>query len=92
MTARTILCTTALVLFFGPTLTIVAQQPKRADLGRKDKFRILVDKVMQPEEDWVSKEWMVREAAQAGFNVYSPRLGHDRLDEVRDVTLFSNRS
>ncbi len=91
MTARTILCTTALVLLFGPTAIVVAQQPKRADLGRKDKFRILVDKVMQPEEGWVSKEWMVREAAQAGFNVYSPRLGHDRPDEVRDVTKWCEK-
>ena len=92
MTPRTILCTVALVLLSGPTRTVVAQQPKRADLGRKDKLRILVDKVMQPEESWVTKQWMVREAAEAGFNVFSPRLGHDRPDEVRQVTEWCEKS
>lgn len=58
----------------------------RKDLGRTEKLRILVDKVMQPEEGWVTKEWMVKEAAEAGFNVFSPRSGFDRLDEVRQVT------
>jgi hypothetical protein len=29
---------------------------------------------------------MVEAAAKAGFNVFSPRQGHDRLDEVRQVT------
>jgi hypothetical protein len=58
----------------------------RAELGRSVKLTILVDKVMQPEEGWVTKEWMIKETAEAGFNVYSPRLGHDRLDEVRLVT------
>ena len=55
------------------------------DLGRTVKFRILVDKVMQPERGWVTEEWMVREAAEAGFNVYCPRVGYDRLEEVRRV-------
>jgi len=63
-----------------------ARETERGDLGRTEKLRILVDKVMQPEEGWVTKEWMVREAAEAGFNVYSPRSGHDRPDEVRQVT------
>jgi hypothetical protein len=54
--------------------------------GKDPKIRILVDKVMQPVEKWVTKEWMVKEAAEAGFNVFSPRKGFDRPDEVRDVT------
>jgi len=58
----------------------------RADLGRSVKLTILVDKVMQPQAKWVSEEWMVKATAQAGFNVFSPRAGHDRLDEVRQVT------
>ena len=62
------------------------QEPRRGDLGRKIKLRILVDKVMQPQEGWVTKEWIVRETAKAGFNVFSPRRGHERLDEVRRVT------
>jgi hypothetical protein len=63
-----------------------AQEVRREDLGRSEKLRIVVDKVMQPTEDWVTKEWMVKEAAEAGFNVFSPRRGHDRLEEVVEVT------
>ena len=91
MTVRTILCMVALVLFCSPTPTVEAQQPKRSGLGRKDKLRILVDKVMLPEESWIAKEWIVRETAEAGFNVFSPRLGHDRLDEVREVTKWCEK-
>ncbi len=58
----------------------------REDLGRTEKLRIVVDKVMQPQEKWVTKEWMIKEAAEAGFNVFSPRRGHDQLDEVVEVT------
>ncbi len=57
----------------------------RAGLGTTDKLRILVDKVMQPEAKWITEEWMVKAAADAGFNVFSPRSGYDRLDEVRQV-------
>ena len=58
----------------------------RAQLGREVKLRILVDKVMQPERGWKTEEWMIRETAQAGFNVYSGRHGFDNLDTVRQVT------
>ncbi len=57
----------------------------RQDLGRTVKLKVLVDKVMQPEAGWHTEEWMVRETAEAGFNVYSPRRAND-LDEVRSVT------
>lgn len=60
--------------------------PVRGDLGRGEKLRILVDKVMQPVDDWVTAPWMIAEAATAGFNVYSPRIGFDDLDAVRRVT------
>ena len=63
-----------------------AERPPRAELGKSVKLRILVDKVMQPEAGWHTEEWMVAEAAAAGFNVWSPRLGNDDLDEVRHVT------
>lgn len=64
------------------------QFPKvdRKELGRSVKLKILVDKTMQPEEGWVTKEWMIQETAEAGFNVFSPRRGHARLNEVRQVT------
>jgi len=57
----------------------------RSDLGTKVKLRVLVDKVMQPQEKWVTKEWMVKATAEAGFNALSPRIGHERLDEVKQV-------
>lgn len=74
------------VIFLWWTASTDAQPPRREDLGRSVKLTILVDKVMQPTEDWVTKEWMVKEAAEAGFNVFSPRQGYDRLDEVVQVT------
>ncbi|MFO8013482.1 MAG: hypothetical protein R6X20_09275 [Phycisphaerae bacterium] len=60
-----------------------AEAPDRTALGREVKYRVLVDKVMQPTRDWVTEEWMVEEAARTGFNVFCPRAGYDRLDEVR---------
>ncbi len=58
----------------------------REQLGREVKLTILVDKVMQPVNDWVTEEWMVREAAEGGFNVFSPRRGYEDLEMVRLVT------
>ncbi len=68
-----------------------AKGPLRDDLGRTVKFRILVDKVMQPEAGWVTKEWMVKETADAGFNVYCPRTGYDDLRAVRNVTRWCRK-
>ncbi|MFW5868004.1 MAG: hypothetical protein ACOCX2_09325, partial [Armatimonadota bacterium] len=62
-----------------------AQMPSPDDFGDEVKLRILVDKVMQPEAGWHTEQWMVEEAADAGFNVFSPRRAND-LAEVRDVT------
>ncbi|MEA3400131.1 MAG: hypothetical protein U9R79_02690 [Armatimonadota bacterium] len=62
----------------------------RHDLGRTVKFKVVVDKAMQPEADWHTEEWMVKESADAGFNVYSPRRAND-LDEVRQVTQWCGK-
>ncbi len=67
-----------------------AEPLSRHDLGRTVKFKILVDKVMQPVAGWHTEEWMVRECAEAGFNVYSPRRAND-LDEVRQVTQWCQK-
>jgi len=64
------------------------QPIERGQLGRNVKLRILVDKVMQPTAGWVTQEWMVKATAEAGFNVLSPRHGHERLDEVRQVAAW----
>lgn len=68
-----------------PVAAFADTDPARAALGRTEKLRILVDKVMQPEAKWITEDWMIKEAAEAGFNVFSPRVGYDRLDEVRRV-------
>ncbi len=60
--------------------------PDPADLGESVKWRLLVDKVMHRAADATSAKWVVEETAAAGFNVYSPRLGYDDLEMIRDVT------
>ncbi len=78
--ARCVVFTAAVLLL---ALCIAsAERPPRSELGRSVKFTLLVDKVMQPEAGWHTEEWMVQEAAEAGFNVWSPRLGHNNLAEV----------
>jgi len=74
------------MLLCAMAVPAAADQPARGEMGRSVKLRILVDKVMQPEADWHTEEWMVQEAADAGFNVWSPRLGHDDLAEVAQVS------
>ncbi|MCC6488899.1 MAG: hypothetical protein IT364_15475 [Candidatus Hydrogenedentes bacterium] len=61
---------------------------KREDLGRTVKFTCVVDKVMQAHKKWVTEEWMIKDAAEAGFNIYSPRIGYDKLDVVAQVTAW----
>ena len=68
-----------------------AEGGERQRLGRQDKWRIVVDKVMQPEAGWVTEEWMVKAAAEAGFNVFCPRRGHANLDAVRQVTAWCQK-
>lgn len=63
-----------------------AQPVAREDLGRTVKLMVLVDKVMQPVEGWTTKEWMIAETRDAGFNVFSPRRGYNDLEAVRQVT------
>ncbi len=59
--------------------------PDPDSFGEGTRLRIVVDKVMQPTAGWHTEQWMVQEAADAGFNVFCPRRARD-LDEVRDVT------
>lgn len=57
------------------------------------KYKILVDKVMQhPRSGRVEvKEWMIRETADAGFTVYSPRFGHEKFEQVELVAKWSEK-
>ncbi len=62
-----------------------AHSADRAALGKTEKLRILVDKVLMASNKWVMTEDHVAEIAEAGFNVVSPRLGNDNMDEVRRI-------
>lgn len=75
----------SILIVLGIVATAVAERPPRAELGRSVKLSILVDKVMQPEAGWHTEEWMVAEAAKAGFSVWSPRQGGEDRDEVLQV-------
>ncbi len=85
LSATLILC-----MVFAST-NVVYGRIERHDLGRSVKLTILIDKVMQPQAEWVTEEWMIKEAAEAGFNVFSPRRGYDRLDEVDQVTRWCEK-
>ncbi len=61
------------------------------DLGRGDKLRVVVDKVLMAANGWVMTEDHVREIAQAGFNVLSPRLGNDDMAEVRKIAALAEK-
>lgn len=76
---------TAAIVLLVACATSGADDLTRHDLGRTVKLRVLVDKVMQPEAGWHTEQWMVEEAAEAGFNVWCPRRAND-LAEVRQVT------
>jgi hypothetical protein len=54
-------------------------------LGHTEKLRILVDKVLMADNNWVMTADHVREIAAAGFNVVSPREGNEDLAEVRRI-------
>ncbi|MFO7973199.1 MAG: hypothetical protein R6V12_01035 [Candidatus Hydrogenedentota bacterium] len=86
MDCRKLLTILALISILIMPLAWAAEAPPRDQLGREVKLRVLVDKVMQPKAGWKTEEWMIEEAAEAGFNVYSPRAGFDDLGAVRQVT------
>lgn len=75
-----------LLTVLGISVGCAAERPALADLGRGVKMRILVDKVMQPVAGWKTEEWMIKETAEAGFNVFSPRIGYDNMAAVLQVT------
>lgn len=50
-----------------------------------DKLRVLVDKVLMADNNWVMTDAHVAEIANAGFNVVSPRRGNKDIDEVRRI-------
>ena len=81
----------AIVMAAGICGVGCAETPNPDEFGDEVKLTILVDKVMQPTAGWHTEQWMVQEAADAGFNVWSPRAGHANLDEVREVNQWCRK-
>jgi hypothetical protein len=69
--------------------TSAALAADRHALGRTEKLRVLVDKVLMADNKWVMTEEHVKEIADAGFNVVSPRLGNDDMQEVRKIATLA---
>lgn len=69
--------------------------PSSRQLGRTDKFRVLVDKVLMQQgpdsKTWRMKDEYIREIRDAGFNVVVPRYGGEDLARVRDVARRSQK-
>lgn len=63
----------------------------REELGREEKLRVLVDKVLMKANDWVMTEDHVKQIADAGFNVVSPRLGGDDMHQVRLIAQYAQK-
>jgi hypothetical protein len=72
-------------------LAASARAAKREDLGRSDKYRVLVDKVLMASNGWVMTEDHVRQIADAGFNVVCPRIGGDDMARVRRVAELAQK-
>ena len=86
--------TLAAWLLIIPLLGLTAGQATATDLdalGRTDKLRIVVDKVLMAANGWVMTDDHVRQIAEAGFNVVSPRLGNDDMQEVRKIARLARK-
>ncbi len=86
------LATTLLALgLLSLSVGVMAQDAvARDDLGRAVKLKILVDKVIGAGGEgglgW--GEQAVKETAEAGFNVFSPRIGGEDMEKVSQMTLW----
>jgi len=63
----------------------------RTKLGKEDKFRILVDKVLMAANGWVMTEEHIKEIRDAGFNVVCPRRGGGSITEVRRIAELARK-
>ncbi|OGV61687.1 MAG: hypothetical protein A3K19_24095 [Lentisphaerae bacterium RIFOXYB12_FULL_65_16] len=79
----------ALILVVGGVAMAAEPLPPREALGKTDKYRILVDKVMSGANKWVFTADHMKETQAAGFNVISPRRGGDELKTCREQALLA---
>lgn len=76
-------------------MLICLSSPSFADdkiTPQSDKLRILVDKVLMRSTNWIMKENHVKEIADAGFNVVSPRSGGEDLNQVRLIASYAQKN
>ncbi len=66
-----------------------AAEPKA--IGPTGKWRVLVDKVLMAANGWVMTEEHVRQIAEAGFNVFSPRTGGADMAKVRQTAAWASK-
>jgi len=71
--------------------TLVAAPLAAQTQAGGEKLRVLVDKVLMKHSGWVMTEDHVREIAQAGFSVVSPRRGNDDMSEVRRIAWLAQK-
>ncbi|UCH34846.1 MAG: hypothetical protein JSV65_00385 [Armatimonadota bacterium] len=86
-----VMCLLAALAVAGSLLTGLVSAAAREDLGRSDKLRVLVDKVLMAANGWVMTEDHVREIADAGFNVVCPRIGGEDMTRVRRVAEWAQK-
>ncbi|OHB77812.1 MAG: hypothetical protein A2Z25_18320 [Planctomycetes bacterium RBG_16_55_9] len=74
----------------GWSVQVDWEQARQA-LGGRDKFRVLVDKVLSRSNGWIMTEKHIDEIHEAGFNVIVPRQGGDDMVQVRRVAEMAAR-
>ena len=72
-------------------LRVTRRLTPRESLGKTDKYRVLVDKVLMQSTDWFMTEDQVREISAAGFNVVCPRIGGTDMKRVRRVAELAQK-
>lgn len=88
MRISTLVCAAVLSAACGAAVQAVAGEHPFL----REKPRILVDKVLMADNQWVMTEDHVKEIKDAGFNVVSPRLGGTDPARVRKVAAMAQRN
>ena len=87
--ARMKLARLSLLAVVSLSFLAAAQLPPREALGKTDKYRVLVDKVMSGANKWVMTAEHMKATKAAGFNVISPRIGGHELPVCREQALLA---
>lgn len=80
-----------ILVVIGPIHCASAYDNNPIEATTISKYRILVDKVLSKENDWIMTKDHVRQIAEAGFNVISPRYGADNNTEIQTVARYAKQ-